>query len=106
MAKEGSDQVRRIESDEVASKHLSIEGQEETFAIKKQKKRTTWRKLQVNSQVGSNTVPSVKSMKEASSRLRRIRWKIYHEGEKSKVKYLLDNFKTLVGEFLDKFKRG
>ena len=72
--------------------------------MKKQKKRTTWRKFQVDSQGGSNTVPNLKSMKEASARLRRLRWKIYHEGKKSKVKNLLDNYKTLVGEFLDKFK--
>ena len=33
-----------------------------------------------------------------------FRWRIYHEGKKSKVKNLLDDYKTLVGEFLDKFK--
>ena len=72
--------------------------------MKKMKKRTKWRKFQLNSQDDSNSVPSVKSMKRASARLRRLRWRIYHEGKKSKVQYLLDEYKDLVGEFLDKFK--
>jgi len=33
-----------------------------------------------------------------------FRWRIYHEGKKSKVRYPLDQYKNLVGEFLDKFK--
>ena len=72
--------------------------------MKKMKKRTKWRKFQFNSQDDSSSVPSVKSMKQASARLRRLRWRIYHEGKKSKVKHLLDEYKSLVGEFLDKFK--
>ena len=72
--------------------------------MKKMKKRTKWRKFQCDSQDGSNSVASVKSIRRASARLRRLRWRIYHEGMKSKVKYLLDEYKSLVGEFLDKFK--
>ena len=72
--------------------------------MKKMKKRTKWRKFQLNSQDGSISVPSIKSMKQASARLRKLRWKIYHERKKSKVRKLLDEYKTRVGEFLDKFK--
>ena len=75
-----------------------------TFAMKKMKKRTKWRKFQLKSQDGSISVPSIKSMKQASARLRKLRWKIYHERKKSKVRKLLDEYKTRVGEFLDKFK--
>ena len=53
--------------------------------------------------IGSNIVPSHKSQKRFASRLRKLRWEIYHE-EKSKVKILLEKYKTLVGEFLEKFK--
>ena len=62
--------------------------------MKKQKKRTTWRKFQFISQDGSNSVPSKKSMKQASARLRKLRWKIYHERKKSRVGKLLDEYNT------------
>ena len=53
--------------------------------------------------IGSNIVPSQKSQKRFAARLRKLRWEIYHE-EKSKVNILLEKYKTLVGEFLEKFK--
>ena len=53
--------------------------------------------------IGSNIVPSQKSQKRFAARLRKLRWEIYHE-EKSKVNILLEKYKTLIGEFLKKFK--
>ena len=53
--------------------------------------------------IGSNIVPSQKSQKRFAARLRKLRWDIYHE-EKSKVNILLEKYKTLIGEFLEKFK--
>ena len=53
--------------------------------------------------IGSNIVPSQKSQKRFAARLRKLRWEIYHE-EKSKVDILLEKYKTLIGEFLKKFK--
>ena len=85
-------------------KPYHLKAKRKTLAMKKMKKRTKWGKFQFNSQDGSNSVPSIKSMKQASARLRKLRWKIYHERKKSKVKKLLDEYKTRVGDFLDKFK--
>ena len=47
----------------------------------------------------------LKSMKRFTARLRNLRWNIYHAEEtKSNVKSILDTYKILVGEFLEKFK--
>ena len=54
------------------------------------------------SKIGSNIVPSQKSQKRFAARLRKLRWEIYHE-EKSKVNILLEKYKTLIGEFLNKY---
>ena len=52
---------------------------------------------------GSKIVPSLKSMKRFTAKLRKLRWRIYHEA-KSNAIIILEKYKTLVGEFLEKFK--
>ena len=63
-------------------------------------------KMLVNStqKVGSKFIPTRKSQKRFAAKLRKLRWEAYHEEEESKVKKILKKYKTLIGEFLVKFK--
>ena len=63
-------------------------------------------KILVNStrKVDSKFIPTRKSQKRFAAKLRKLRWEAYHEEEESKVKKILKKYKTLIGEFLVKFK--
>ena len=54
--------------------------------------------------VGSSFVPTRKSQKRFAAKLRKLRWEAYHEEEESKVKKILEKYKTMIGEFMVKFK--
>ena len=54
--------------------------------------------------VGSRFVPTRKSQKRFAAKLRKLRWEAYHEEEESKVKKILEKYKTMIGEFMVKFK--
>ena len=54
--------------------------------------------------VHSKFIPTRKSQKRFAAKLRKLRWEAYHEEEESKVKKILEKYKTMIGEFMVKFK--